>query len=458
LLLRAVPIIAAFFLLSGAGVSWAAFDIEKMAGHWEVDRSRYYSGTAEIYGISSSLTLREGYVDIENLGVTSTKVRARYSFNFVWVIDRLGYPYYDYDGVDVEWEFDRYQDVIVLNNSAGTGETYTLTITIQNEDLAYVEEDYTYIGSVHATYYLKRAGSSGGGGGGGTIVPTYPRHPGETEVVGGEQGFDEVNVKLEDDGVTVLPGNRQSPIDPGSDRYLVGVIPNPSIFVEHPAPGILPSCFESLGRSAAYITINIGPSPDGKMALLPMTYQVVMSRHELENVFGSERASAILADTSDYIDDIFELIVIQKEVKEGAWRNYFTRLAGGVLSPQAAVNSGIMSVYGGSSLSITLNYYLLDGPRSDVSPQEAFVENGYLIVPDGHTNGVIRDQIWLSKVGPTAPSGVVSQNGYEGNGNNDYGGDGRSGGGGGCNAGGLSAPLILICALYLVRSKRSGAA
>jgi hypothetical protein len=77
---------------------------------------------------------------------------------------------------------------------------------------------------------------------------------------------------------------------------------------------------------------------------------------------------------------------------------------------------------------------------------EAFMYEGYLIIPDGANDGVIADPIWMSRWGIGYAPGANSQENRYGN-----------GGGGGCSAGSaLSVLMLAFCAIILQSSYKRG--
>ena len=134
----------------------------------------------------------------------------------------------------------------------------------------------------------------------------------------------------------------------------------------------------------------------------------------------------------NHLDDIFKYYVIQTEIKQGERYGWFTRLVSGIIKPNDAAAKGVLKVDSdGSTLTVTLSYYVMDNLG------EAFVHGNYLIVPDGLTDRVIKDQVWLNKWSkactPQAPSSS----------------------GGGCSAGFGLLALIASGAAVIRRSRRS---
>jgi uncharacterized membrane protein YgcG len=261
-------------------------------------------------------------------------------------------------------------------------------------------------------------------------------------------------------GVEVRPGNQQAQIDASTASsngwYVLDNIGGADIYVEEANSEILPDCFNASGKSAADITIQVGSAvPSGMMAILPMTYRVSMGESELTSRVGASYASAVLSNPEAYLQYIFALLVIQKEIKQGGWEGNFTRLVDGVLTPEEAYGMGILNITGGSSLTLTLSYYLLDGPAGTGNHQEAFVRDGYLIVPDGYQDGVLRDQIWLSEwkdaSGSLGTTEGASGGSSGGDSNNSIGSSG-GGGGGGCDSG-IGAAFLAAAVLASVRRK-----
>jgi hypothetical protein len=267
-------------------------------------------------------------------------------------------------------------------------------------------------------------------------------------------------------GVVVSPGNEQAQMSSSTADsngwYVLTNVSDADIFVEEANSDILPDCFEASGKCAADVTIAVPSSviSSGRPALLPMTYRVTISESELTNSVGASYASLVLSNPSAYLSDIFYVLVIHKEIKQGGWEGYFTRLVDGVLDPEDAYEMGILKVTGGSGLTLELSYYLLDGPEGRESRREAFLRDGYLIVPDGHYDGVLRDQIWLSvwkdvgtSLGTTensngSSSGLVPDSGSSSSSHS------KDKGGGGCDSGLGAAALLASAAIALAWRKR----
>jgi hypothetical protein len=111
-----------------------------------------------------------------------------------------------------------------------------------------------------------------------------------------------------------------------------------------------------------------------------------------------------------------------------------------VLTPQRAVDLGILDISGGSALTMTLSYYVLDD-----AVLESFEQNGYLIVPDGENDRAVVDPIWLNVWTSASSAG----NSTQGNGGYGYYGDGSGGGCGNDNGVALFAVLILAASAAL---------
>jgi uncharacterized repeat protein (TIGR02543 family) len=253
--------------------------------------------------------------------------------------------------------------------------------------------------------------------------------------------FSDANEALAASGEMILPGNTQQPITSlNADWYLIEELDNARIAIEHPVWDVLPECFEPAGRDAANIDIDVSRLvPPGMKALLPLTFRVTARRSDLDIIFGdSFIVGQILASPLDCLDEIFSRMVIQKEILEGERAGWYTRLVSGVLTPQDAVDKGILEITGGDALTLTLSYYVLD----DSSKLEAFESGGYLIVPDGDNNNEIVDPIWLNMWRPGyAPGGNTMQ------------GAGASSGGGcsGWNGAAFLAVIVLLAFMALKR-------
>jgi uncharacterized repeat protein (TIGR02543 family) len=253
--------------------------------------------------------------------------------------------------------------------------------------------------------------------------------------------FQQANDELVPSDVTILPGNTQPPLTGNGAWYLVGALDNADIVILPPDGNHLPECFEPAGKDAASITIdlaNTNPPSRNAKGLVPLTYIATTRRAELESSFGAAVTSAILSSPLEHLNEIFAEMVIQKEIRQGQRTGWFTRLVDGVLSPRQAIDAGILEITGGDSLTMTLSYYVLDD-----STLEAFMYDGYLIVPDGANDGVIADPIWFNKWREGYAPGANSL-------------AGRSSGGGGCAGGGTPAvlPIVLAIAALVSAVKR----
>ncbi|MDR3354822.1 MAG: hypothetical protein LBO21_07270 [Synergistaceae bacterium] len=451
--------------------------MSNLEGYWELDRSRESGGTilADLGGgvtATYNLEVSDGSVDVETMDIGDSTVRAKYSYDFTWVVSDGPYAgeTIDYEDTDIEIVGERYDNVIEY----GEGGEYHLKITILDENLAYIEEgeyDYDFSYGVTTTtnvhYYLKRAGSapippSPPSDDPPVPIPSNPTHPGITDVTGSEPAFESANMEMQSDGVEVLAGNQQAQMSPQTAdsngwSVLTNLDDTAKIYVESANSDILPDCFVSSGKCAADVTIPVPQSviSSGKPALLPMTYRVTLSESELIDAVGRSQASMVLSNPSAYLSNIFNVLVIQKEIKQGGWEGYFTRLVDGVLDPQEAYRIGILQVDGGQALTLELSYYLLDGPEGSGSRQEAFLHDGYLIVPDGHYDGELRDQIWLSVWEDANASLGITESINGGSSSSSSSKSNDKSGGGGCNSG-LSAAVLLASAaiIALVRRKR----
>jgi uncharacterized repeat protein (TIGR02543 family) len=220
--------------------------------------------------------------------------------------------------------------------------------------------------------------------------------------------FNDANTLLVSSDETILPGNIQPPITSlGADWYLIEGLDNALIEVVNPEAYVLPECFEPTGRDAARIDIDVsGLVPQGMKGLLPLTFRVTARRENLIEIYGAEFTERILSNPLNHLDEIFEKMVIQKEIMEGERAGWYTRLVNGVLKPADAADKGILDVSGGDALTLTLSYYVLDD-----SVLEAFVLGEYLIVPDGLHDGAIIDPIWVNMWKPGYAPGDNSMQG-----------------------------------------------
>jgi uncharacterized repeat protein (TIGR02543 family) len=261
--------------------------------------------------------------------------------------------------------------------------------------------------------------------------------------------FNDANRELAASDETVLPGNVQPPITTlGTGWHLIEGLDNALIEVEDPVAYVLPECFEPTGRDAAEIDIDVSALvPPGKKGLLPLTFRVRVRSGDLFALYGESVGRAMLEYPEGHLDEIFTKILIHKEIREGERAGWYTRLVDGVLEPGEAVEKGILEVTGGESLTLTLSYYILDD-----GILEAFEQDGYLIVPDGHHDNRILDPIWLNMWKPGyAPGDNTQQGGGAGTGT----GTGADGGGG-CASAGRAAPFLLaaLAAALSVRASR----
>jgi hypothetical protein len=248
-----------------------------------------------------------------------------------------------------------------------------------------------------------------------------------------QSDFSDANLKLAPSNVIILPGSAQTPItDINADWRPITHIDSADIYIMGPEGNNLPECFATTGRSAANIIIDVRSQvPQGKKGITPMTYRASVGLSEMQSLFGAS-AEAILASPLSHLGEIFDVLVIQKEIKQGPRENWYTRLVDGVLTPQRAIETGILDITGGNSLSMTLSYYVLDDAL-----EESFERNGYLIVPDGMNDGWIVDPFWLNRW----TERTSQPNSQTGGGS----------GGGGCDVG--AAALILAGAICLLSSR-----
>jgi uncharacterized repeat protein (TIGR02543 family) len=209
-----------------------------------------------------------------------------------------------------------------------------------------------------------------------------------------EDAFREANEGLAPSEVIILPGNNQTP--PGGlpeGWYLVSHLDDADIYILNPDGGKLPECFSPSGKDAADIIIDLRRYvPAGMKGVVPFTYRVTVNQPQMVNLFGEDLAAKILASPMDHLSDIFYILVIQKEIRQGTRAGWFTRLVDGVLTPQRAVEMGILDVTGGNNLTMNLSYWALDD-----TIEESFEWNGYLIVPDGENDNAIVDPVWLDR-------------------------------------------------------------
>jgi hypothetical protein len=469
---------AALIFISGGSASWAAsVDWSNMGGRWVFDSAMPSGGTMIWDGVDYPLELSENaYLDVQVLDVNASTVSVSFSYNFSWslggsappnagtVIGEGSYGVPTYNGESFEFTMPRFGDIL---EDVSTGDSSGVNIyrfTVVNENLIYFEDlwpEVRDIGKGRAMVdwrgYFRRSGSApnppsdGEPASPSPSVPAQPTHPGSTSVSGAEQVF--IDANLDGEGVEVLPGNEQAQMDSSTADsngwYVLNNINDADIFMEEADSDILPDCYAAAGKPAADVTIQVPSSvPSGRLALLPMTYRVRIDESELASFIGASLADTVLSNPSAYLTNIFQILVIQKEIKQGGWEEYFTCLVDGILTPEDAYEMGILNVTGGVALTLELSYYLMDGPESHAnSKREAFLYDGYLIVPDGRRDGMLRDQIWLSVWKDAAGS-----YGYGYSYDYDY--DYDKGGGGGCDSGLGIAALIAAAVFSVLKRKR----
>jgi hypothetical protein len=261
-----------------------------------------------------------------------------------------------------------------------------------------------------------------------------------TETVVNE--FERANTELVPSEIVILPGNTQPPItNIPSDWQFVDSLDNADIYVREPDGFKLPECYAPTGKDAADIIIDISRIVlPGRKGIVPMTYRVTVNARDLTDALGVTLAYEILTDPHNHLDDIFEFYVIQKEIHQGERAGWYTRLVDGILTPQRAIELGILDITGGDELNMTLSYYVLDD-----AVLEAYESGGYLIVPDGANDNSIVDPIWLNRW----KDGSGSYDNSLGGGSRT----GTSGGGGGCSAGAGVALAALLAAGVAVRRR-----
>ena len=253
------------------------------------------------------------------------------------------------------------------------------------------------------------------------------------------QEFIAANDILASSDVTVYPGNAQPTMtDLPHDAAVVETLGDVDLAILSPNADVLPVCFIPSGKSALSLRADVRNSvmrsvgrgdSATKKALLPMTYVVKINKSEARQHFGAD-TDKIFASPQQYLDEIFKYYVIQLEVRQGERKGWFTRLVRGIMTPADAVAKGVLKVEGTSDkLILTLSYYVMDGAG------EAFVHGSYLIVPDGMTDRVITDSIWLNKWSKACNSPSASS----------------GGGGGGCSAG--FGVLAIITAGALIKRR-----
>lgn len=273
-----------------------------------------------------------------------------------------------------------------------------------------------------------------------------------------QDAIDKANSDMSASGIVLGFGNTQDPMPQESiDRvtewvkeYLVtygdnvsepfgSVVPLDELsavdaYKADPEPETLPLCFDTLDKDGLCVSMDaeLGGANANDIALVPMSYTVELDADMMAQLFGSD-AEDILDDPEEYIERIFDAIVLHNRIDQEAdiMAGYYTRLIDGVVSPTHALERGIVSVSSvEGTLVIRLSYNMLDYPG------EAFVTDGYLIVPDGTRNGEIVDPIWVNTWITARSSGRDLS------------------GGGGCAVGSLA--LVAFSALCIAYRRRRG--
>ena len=274
--------------------------------------------------------------------------------------------------------------------------------------------------------------------------------PFETEVELSEEAakeMDDANNSLAESDVKVVPGNPQPAIPPHilpDDWHLLEDVDNLTAVVESPRPEVLPVCFDTTGKQSVSITMDVTGVADDKKILIPMSYTAKVQWGQMRELFGEERARRIVADPRANLDDIFKVLVIHKQVREGEMAGWFTRLVRGVAQPQEALDLGFLTLRsneGERSLTLNLSYYVLDdrgeafmvrGKQDPNNPNSR--EIGYIVLPDGLHNGRIVDPVWLNRwKADTSAAG--------------------EGGGGGCTSG-FAAPFAALLLIFAASAAR----
>jgi hypothetical protein len=155
-------------------------------------------------------------------------------------------------------------------------------------------------------------------------------------------------------------------------------------------------------RPAAAIQVGVSSFRQrGETALVPIAVRYTLTQAEMIGIFGQDMATVILSNPNDQSQALFGKLSLQKDVG-GARLN----LVPGIVDPRMAQNYGFLKLTGGGNLTIDFRFLAADAPGA---PR---VDKDQLIVPDGVSDGVVRDPLWLMK-----PGGLFS------------------GSGGGCDAG-----------------------
>lgn len=206
---------------------------------------------------------------------------------------------------------------------------------------------------------------------------------------------------------------------PGTNQELLASVQQATL-TEESSPSSRPSGWTSTGKPSVVVDVDATGTADGKVLLLPVTMEYTLRSGELTSLLGAARAASVLADPAGYADVLFGTLALFKETAGGAFLN----LVPDAVSPASAMNAGILTLKGGSSLVVTLSFLVADDAGS------ASFDGAQLIVPDGIRDGHIQDPLWLMKAKSETPTEPTEKS---------------SGGGGGCNAGlGLSLLLLML--------------
>ena len=252
----------------------------------------------------------------------------------------------------------------------------------------------------------------------------------------------DVDDKLDDGGdVSVSPGVNLPAITlPG--YIIVDEILDPNDVTVRPAdPTSLPTCTQALGYTGTELGVDVsGIAAGGNIVIMPVTTTIPLNRTRLQEVLDLAAARTgrtlkiddVIAAPQNYLEDLFTVLMLQQQIKEGPDAGSYVWLVPGVIEPRAAYDYKLLllSSVPNEGITLTLRYYMADDIKG-----VRFVQ-GNLIVGDGQRNGRILDPLWGNVRAP-ASSGSTK----------------KVDGGSGCNAG-FAALLLLVCGALMAIRKR----
>ena len=206
-----------------------------------------------------------------------------------------------------------------------------------------------------------------------------------------------------------------------------------------PEPEKVPDCFDCVDKMSANIVLDLTLLSDdvqSKVIMLPMSYTVTIRSNDMAELYAGYPIDAMVANPENYLDEIFEILVLHKRIHEGDMLDWYTRLIRGVAQPYEAYDTGMLLVWSDvdeGSITLSLGYYVINYHGESFTVSDDSV--GYIILPDGDRNDTLIDPLWLNKW------------------STDTGGGG--GGGGGCTTGtAVLATITAFCAISLGRRSR----